>query len=730
MVQPTFLPKLTKFVARFGTLPTSYRDAMTYEEQILWICNYIENTLLPALNQNSEALEELQGLFIQLKDYVDNYFENLDVQEEINNKIDDMIESGQFEEILRQILANSQKVYDNVAEMKADTQIQNGDRISCYGYLTKGDKGNGLYIVTNEDLTPNDLTIIELDNGLFAKLLYKDSVFVVDTTILTDELAAELLNNGISILSNEYLKFNDSIEISNDNVTLKNMKLDGNNIVECVLKLTGKNITISNCKFQGKCGEYIRALGTNQTIAYNTFNSTNASVIHPVYVAGEYITVNDNKFINSSGFNIQVLFAKKVNITNNIFDNHNLSLDYVAQGGETVVQFEATEEQKRYTNRKIVRKNGSIISATVTTDDEHIIITLSEALTEGDTINFRGYKTLEPININSNSYDITVTNNIIGASGDAGIVIGSDYHDGVLDPSHTVATDFPSRIDIIGNTITNTAYSGIALNNPCTRVTINNNNITNTAWLVNGVDVYNSGISLAKSYDLVVTNNNISNIVVSDGRNETENGVMEAGIALSPDTVATANTSAKMNANQMIIKNNIVKNTNRKLRLFSNYNGYMQIAPYVDIDNETIMTITNATSGNNNIVIGVNATASLDTTESYLSENSIKVQFPDGGSYISFNPRGMGKMPQGDNIVEICFWAKCSGGGYARVLENRSNISVVNNYEEEITDTWKQYKLRFNISATTSLFQLRFQRKAAGDIVYISNVQFKVYHID
>ena len=69
-------------------LPTSYKMSLTYEEQILAIGHYLKTTVYPAINNNAEALTELQNLFIELKNYVDNYFDNLDVQEEINNKID------------------------------------------------------------------------------------------------------------------------------------------------------------------------------------------------------------------------------------------------------------------------------------------------------------------------------------------------------------------------------------------------------------------------------------------------------------------------------------------------------------------------------------------------------------------------------------------------------------------------------------------------------------------
>lgn len=50
------------------------------------------------------TVEEYIAKFVELKDFVDNYFDNLDVQEEINNKLDEMAESGELGEIVGEYL--------------------------------------------------------------------------------------------------------------------------------------------------------------------------------------------------------------------------------------------------------------------------------------------------------------------------------------------------------------------------------------------------------------------------------------------------------------------------------------------------------------------------------------------------------------------------------------------------------------------------------------------------
>lgn len=85
----------------FGNLPTSYLESLTYEEQLIWFCKFLEETVIPAINENNDAVTELQSLFTQLQNHVDNYFNNLDVQVEINNKLESMAEDGSLYDIIK-----------------------------------------------------------------------------------------------------------------------------------------------------------------------------------------------------------------------------------------------------------------------------------------------------------------------------------------------------------------------------------------------------------------------------------------------------------------------------------------------------------------------------------------------------------------------------------------------------------------------------------------------------
>lgn len=74
-------------------------DALTNYGLLCKIVEYI-NTVIESQNEVQANVEALNNAFIELKNYVDNFFNNLDVQEEINNKLDEMVENGDFQEIV------------------------------------------------------------------------------------------------------------------------------------------------------------------------------------------------------------------------------------------------------------------------------------------------------------------------------------------------------------------------------------------------------------------------------------------------------------------------------------------------------------------------------------------------------------------------------------------------------------------------------------------------------
>lgn len=118
------LNPFARFCCTIGNLPSSYMASLTYEEQLLWFCDYLQNTVIPAVNNNAEVVKELQELYVKLKNYVDNYFKNLDVQEEINNKLDKMAQSGELDQIVGKYITADIQPQINEINRKITEDIQ------------------------------------------------------------------------------------------------------------------------------------------------------------------------------------------------------------------------------------------------------------------------------------------------------------------------------------------------------------------------------------------------------------------------------------------------------------------------------------------------------------------------------------------------------------------------------------------------------------------------------
>lgn len=230
---------INKFCYTIGMIPTNYKVSLTYEEQIIAIGHYLEETVIPALNNNAEAVAELQNLFIELKNYVENYFTNLDVQEEINNKLDQMVTDGTLQEIITTyIQSNVTWTFNTVADMKLANNFVNGSYAKTLGYRNNDDGGASQYKIrtkTEEDVT-NEMNLIALyDNTLVAELVTNNKVDIKqmgaygdgvhdDTTYLLGLFALDIneyiiskgeyiLDDNINISSNSTIRFLDGAKI-------------------------------------------------------------------------------------------------------------------------------------------------------------------------------------------------------------------------------------------------------------------------------------------------------------------------------------------------------------------------------------------------------------------------------------------------------------------------------------------------------------------------------------
>lgn len=203
-------------------IPLAYDESMSYYETLCALRDYLLNTVIPAVNNNADAVTELQNKYndftnninetVQnLENYIDNYFKNLDVQTEINNKLDQMAKDGQLQNIIAQYLEiASILAFNTRADLKSANNLNNGSFTYCYGKDTYND-GYGAFYKIRESINtdvPDEENLIPLTNysNLVAEKMPDKYLSDSITTVTND------LNNLTQTVTDNYNTLNNKIE--------------------------------------------------------------------------------------------------------------------------------------------------------------------------------------------------------------------------------------------------------------------------------------------------------------------------------------------------------------------------------------------------------------------------------------------------------------------------------------------------------------------------------------
>ena len=162
----------------YKAIPLAFDESMSYYETLCGVLSLLK-TQEEVINNNADLLSELEN-------YVKNYFTDLNIQTEIDNKLDQMTEDGTLAQIINEQIfedlnnkVNSKiSTVDTVNDLLAHVGFNN-EVIRTKGYYTIGDGGDALYRITNDtNVTANNLDIILLNNGDKAIQIYNDKLNV------------------------------------------------------------------------------------------------------------------------------------------------------------------------------------------------------------------------------------------------------------------------------------------------------------------------------------------------------------------------------------------------------------------------------------------------------------------------------------------------------------------------------------------------------------------------
>ena len=322
----------------YKAIPLAFDESMSYYETLCGLLDYMKNTMIPALNNNADAVIEVQNLMTQLQEFVENYFDNLDVQEEINNKLDSMVEDGSLATFLANYLPFvTPEMYGAIGDGETDDTIAiqtaintaHSNHAKVY-FMTK------TYKITESLVVYSDL---ELD-GNNAKLETDQDIKM----ITSNNLAVSNLNiHDLQIYGandNTYTN-NSGIYVTAFYSLFKNLKIFNcyNGIYMDVTGASGtlvenryENIRISNYRFNGL---FLGAGNNNKltdgfinNIICNSASDSTEDLVSAIYIGssagyninGVHIYGNNNYGImlaNSFYTNVSNIYIEKF-LTNGI----------------------------------------------------------------------------------------------------------------------------------------------------------------------------------------------------------------------------------------------------------------------------------------------------------------------------------------------------------------------------------------------------------------------------
>ena len=202
----------------FKAIPLAFDESLSYYECLCGLLSYLKDTVIPVLNNNAEVIAQLNisvdefktyinGKVEELENFVNNYFDNLDVQDEIDHKLDEMVEDGTIERLILNT-TKLNRIYETYDEALADDTKPDGLYFETLGYHSVNDGGNAQYKYTNNTITMiynNEINVKQF--GAYGDGIHDDTDAINDAIEYCDSIVSDdrYENSTVSIPKGKYL---------------------------------------------------------------------------------------------------------------------------------------------------------------------------------------------------------------------------------------------------------------------------------------------------------------------------------------------------------------------------------------------------------------------------------------------------------------------------------------------------------------------------------------------
>lgn len=483
---------------------------------------------------------------------LENYIKNLDLQEEVNNKLDEMAESGELAEIIAVYLElKSLLIFDTVSDMKSATYLADGSTVETLGFYSANDGGGAKYIIrelTGLDNIDEMFLIALTDVTLVAELIVVNNevnvkqvgIHGIDSEDDTTKIKTACQKNysvyfprGTYLLSSQLVISDASHKI-----------IRGDGMGKTIFKVTDSQSGAHTSYITTSADATVDIVTNDLTFKDFTINAgtqtTRRFVLSPFQVKG--LTLENIEITGGCGY------ATRLNQDQEVYANNLYIHDISGYDGQVAGGFYGMN-----------MKNVSVSNTRVINVGDHAFYLTgdgSEDWSYAENIELNnvycentgsdGYTAGGAITIYGNIKNVTVSNSII-----------KDSKQGIHISKHGDTEVTPKNVTITNCVIDNSYNDGIYCegldDEPVKDVTITNNIIDST--------LNNEGIALRLCDSVVVNGNVIKNITrIGIELVNTDNAVINNNILKNNINHIWCGTRSSTHADNNVISNNTMYN--------------------------------------------------------------------------------------------------------------------------------------------------------------------------
>lgn len=313
-----------------ATLPTAFGEELSYYETLVAFQNFLNQQVIPAYNaleQNTNNFEtnmtnnynELMTVWKQMQEWINHYFDNLDVQEEINNKVDELVSNGTLNSILAnyyQLTPDNTIYFETLHSTNISSDLQTQLNAGKTVVLTKPITLNSNVVVTatNCELYGGKINT----NGFnisFSPVNSNQSYTItnINGTQITLETISDFEIGDLLLFGTRAsnIVFYSYVRSVNNNI------INISDVIPYTLKeMTVKKVDITNISLHDTIINGNGIIGFSQYVTGANIYKNEINIAY-VNVNGFNINIYDNIFQNNSPYSIQVFIACTTTICNN-----------------------------------------------------------------------------------------------------------------------------------------------------------------------------------------------------------------------------------------------------------------------------------------------------------------------------------------------------------------------------------------------------------------------------